>query len=363
MDFILSNTLPLVDYLTGCRCSFALYRLPYARACSLALQTSGGVPPAGGADELGSRPAFAMLPFDAGSAAMAVTVGADVCATGAAAIDSALRSVAPEPLPARSLALPDGGTTTRSDYGRAFDTVMRHLQSGEVRKIVLSRRRTIRRQVSPAAMFERACRRYPRTMVYLCHTPEAGTWIGCSPEIILDGTEAGWHTVALAGTMTADEASHRVWSGKNIEEQAIVTEYLRGRIAGIGTIVTQSRPFTVRAGQLVHIKTEIAFAAPGHSIADIVATLHPTPAVCGLPREAALGIIGRAEGYDRSYYSCLVGPAGIDGQTHLYVNLRCARIGADALTLYAGGGILATSDVEAEWHETEEKMNTILSII
>ena len=91
--------------------------------------------------------------------------------------------------------------------------------------------------------------------------------------------------------------------------------------------------------------------------------LHPTPAVCGLPKEEAYHFIIEHEGYDRSYYSGFIGWLDTKGKTDLYVNLRCMNILPQTFTLYAGGGLLAASQLEDEWQETEDKLDTMRRIV
>jgi isochorismate synthase len=82
-----------------------------------------------------------------------------------------------------------------------------------------------------------------------------------------------------------------------------------------------------------------------------------------MPKQESLHFIGKNEGYDRGYYSGVVGMLDPNGKTDLYVNLRCANITGHKIVLYAGGGILASSDMESEWQETEEKMKTIGNVL
>ncbi|HBK29014.1 MAG TPA: isochorismate synthase, partial [Parabacteroides sp.] len=98
-------------------------------------------------------------------------------------------------------------------------------------------------------------------------------------------------------------------------------------------------------------------------LGDVLSLLHPTPAVCGLPKEDAFRFIIEKEGYDRSYYSGFVGWLSPTGQTDIYVNLRCVNIHPDTYTLFAGGGLLASSDLEDEWEETIDKMKTMQNIL
>ena len=98
-------------------------------------------------------------------------------------------------------------------------------------------------------------------------------------------------------------------------------------------------------------------------IGDLLQELHPTTAVCGMPKEEAFRFIPDNEGYDRSYYSGFTGWLDTEGHTDIYVNLRCMEIKPGEAILYAGGGILASSEVESEWMETGDKMNTMRSIL
>jgi isochorismate synthase len=82
-----------------------------------------------------------------------------------------------------------------------------------------------------------------------------------------------------------------------------------------------------------------------------------------MPKDKALAFILQQEGYDRSFYSGYLGPVHIDGQSHLYVNLRCMQLGSDRAYLYVGGGVTADSCPDAEWRETELKAGTLLSVL
>ncbi len=96
---------------------------------------------------------------------------------------------------------------------------------------------------------------------------------------------------------------------------------------------------------------------------DLLKRLHPTPAVCGLPKEKAYRFIQENEGYDRQYYSGFIGWLEPEGKSDLYVNLRCMNILSDRLVLYAGSGLLLSSEPESEWQETEAKMQTMRRLL
>ncbi len=228
-------------------------------------------------------------------------------------------------------------------------------------KLVLSRSVCAEYGGNPLDAFVRACYAYPRTMVYLCYTEETGFWIGSTPEILVAGAKSHYRTVALAGTMTQEGE----WSEKNKTEQSIVADYVRKVITPLSRVVEEAGPYTSRAGNLYHLKTEFHFTPlPAVTVYDFIRQLHPTPAVCGLPKREAHAYIVANEGHDRQYYAGVVGMLDVHGETNLYVNLRCCKLqkegdGTYQCTLYAGGGILPESTVESELQETEEKLKTI----
>ena len=254
-----------------------------------------------------------------------------------------------------------------SDYEKHYHTFIQSLREGKLDKLVLSRRaiRNKDRSFSPATAFLKACRRYIRSYVYICHTPESGTWLGSTPEIILSGEGNKWYTVALAGTQPLQNGElPRSWNKKNVEEQRLVAEYIYNQLSSFGIEAREEGPYTVRAGELAHLKSDFGFALQdGTRLGDLLNLLHPTPAVCGLPKEEASLFIRENEEYDRRYYSGFIGYLNGEGKTDIYVNLRCMEIGTDGLTLYAGGGLLSSSTLEEEWQETEDKLYTMRAII
>ncbi len=91
--------------------------------------------------------------------------------------------------------------------------------------------------------------------------------------------------------------------------------------------------------------------------------MHPTSAVCGMPRQAAIDFLAAEEGYDRGHYCGFLGPVGIGGRSTLYVNLRSAQFIGNDLWLYVGAGVTGESDPAAEWQETVEKTKTLGALV
>ena len=246
---------------------------------------------------------------------------------------------------------------------KTFKTVTKKgcecIEAGTFRKLVTSRikKLPIPENFNLASVFINLCRLYPTSFVSLHYTPQYGLWAGASPELLLSAEGSFFKTVSLAGTKTNESG----WTKKEIEEQAIVTEYIR---TVLGTTdaknITATGPETVKSGHLFHLKTTFAYvmSEPGDAVG-LADKLHPTPAVCGMPTAPTLEFLIREERHPRSLYGGFLGRINDRGKTNLYVNLRCMQIGRDALLLYAGAGITADSDPDTEWLETEEKLKVV----
>lgn len=252
-----------------------------------------------------------------------------------------------------------------NSYRTEFNTFHQKISDGHFSKLVLARSQTLNLDLDSFDLFMDACCAYPDTMVYMLHTPDTGTWIGASPEILLEGNCIQMHTIALAGTMTCSESTPKLseWSVKNKEEQKIVTDYIRDCIRIVGELKDEWGPYSYKTAHLAHLRSDLYFRLDSDKIPEMITILHPTPAICGIPKKDALQCILNTETKSRSYYSGFFGWYEPSGNTQLYVNLRCLQQNDNSnFTLYAGGGILASSTLESEWSETENKMLTLLQL-
>ena len=221
--------------------------------------------------------------------------------------------------------------------------------------------------------FMKACRMYPRLFVALVYTPQSGMWLMATPEILLKGEQGKMQTMSLAGTQKAEPsrtiADYPIegveWSLKNREEQQYVTDYIEDCIRAFSDDYQLKGPYTTMAANLYHLRTDITFLLRDEGrLGDVIHTLYPTPAVCGIPKDEARRFILQHEHQSRKYYSGFVGPISPQGKTHLFVSLRCMNILPEGICeLYAGGGLLKESEMEKEWKETEAKMQTIRRVL
>ena len=126
-----------------------------------------------------------------------------------------------------------------------------------------------------------------------------------------------------------------------------------------------SKVKTVKAGNILHLMTKISgtLKHDPNSLKKIVRTLHPTPAICGLPRDSAKNFILKNEHYNRAFYTGYLGEFNIKYKSDLYVNLRCMQIKGKEAIIYVGGGITKDSIPKSEWEETVNKSKTIKNVL
>jgi isochorismate synthase len=219
-------------------------------------------------------------------------------------------------------------------------------------------------------VFIKLIRTYPTAFTYCWFHPKIGLWMGASPERLLKANKNKFFTTALAGTQPFLDTLEVVWETKEKEEQMFVTDFMLDNLKDLASEVTISSPYTMKAGNLLHLKTDIeGIVNENSSLEQLVSILHPTPAVCGLPQLAAKEFILQNEDYDRDYYTGFLGELNKKGftkqnlKTDLYVNLRCMQIKNQHAHLYVGCGITEGSIPEKEWKESVNKSMTMKRVL
>lgn len=269
-------------------------------------------------------------------------------------------------LPAWASAAIDEQARFETLVQRAVETIT----AGDLQKVVLSRCQALPMEQPPplADWFATLAKRYPHAMVTLLFLPQEGCWLGATPEVLVSQDSRGvFRTMALAGTQPYDPAiplQEVAWRQKEIEEQALVSRYIINCFKKIRLREFEEYgPRTVRAANLIHLRTDFEVdtrAVEYPNLLDVMLPLlHPTSAVCGMPKNAAMAFLQTHEGYDRRLYSGFWGPMGVQGESALFVNLRCMQYTQNRLLFYAGCGITADSDPRKEWNETCYKMQTL----
>ncbi|UUC44047.1 isochorismate synthase [Flavobacterium cerinum] len=245
------------------------------------------------------------------------------------------------------------------------------IRSGYFKKVVLSRKEKVAGTSKDVEhLFPRLLANYPNAFKYCFYHPKVGMWMGATPEQLLKVKDYQMQTVALAGTQLYEGTENVHWEAKEIEEQHFVTEFILENLKNRVSEEIVSSPYTARAGNLLHIKTDIAAKLNDkESLKQVLEILHPTPAVCGLPKNLAKDFILENEGYDREFYSGFLGElnknfsTGRSEHSDLYVNLRCMKIKKENIHLYIGCGVTKDSDPEKEFFETLNKSMTMKKIL
>lgn len=355
----------VIDTLIRQNRSFAIWRIPGEDTVHFRMQSSGSPCLIYTIEDLNKRSGFVIAPFQVSKKRPIVLIQPD-CFDLPESIEEKERIREKKEFLSEEIKIPSE-RDEKKKYEYCFASFTEPLLKSSQDKLVLSRNHTIRKgkDFSPGAAFYAAVKRYIRSYVYLCYTPETGIWMGSTPEILLAGKNGHWQTVALAGTQPIrNEEIPQRWDDKNWREQQLVAFYIRRQLASLGIQPEEKGPYAIRAGEVSHLKSDFLFSLPDkEKLGDVLSLLHPTPAVCGLPKETAYQFILKHEGYDRSYYSGFIGWLNPEDKTDLYVNLRCMHIGQEVLTLYAGGGLLASSVLEDEWQETMEKLQTMQRLL
>ncbi|MDA3893128.1 MAG: chorismate-binding protein [Salinivirgaceae bacterium] len=235
-----------------------------------------------------------------------------------------------------------------------------------IKKAVLSRNKWIDGyQISQMPeLFQKLDESYPNAFVYQVYIPNAGYWVGATPELLFATNNGTASTVSLAGTQQFSD--HITWDKKEAIEQELVTKHIRNVLYEFGIHdYNETGPETAKAGKLAHLKTQIEFnrSLITRNFGRFIEKLHPTPAICGLPVKESLELIFQTETFDREYYCGFLGPFNPDERSNLFVNLRCLQAFENGVALYGGGGITPDSDPEKEWEETRLKIQTLENIL
>ncbi|WP_395767690.1 chorismate-binding protein [Aquirufa sp.] len=345
--------------------ALAMWKLPYQRQQFLLQDLSGGVQvEVSELEQLG--PGFLISPF----------IGLPYFLSASHLSQSLVNDNPSEPIPTIK---PVEVFEDKLLFQDQVASSVEQIKQGQFQKVVLSRVdvKDLAANFDLVDAFDRLCQTYPSAFVSAIYLPALqDVWLCATPETLVSQNSAGiFKTISLAGTQSALDAdgnflspSEARWSQKEIEEQAYVSRYIIDCFKKIRLReYIENGPKTVLAGNLMHLKTEYLvdtrkYSYPG-LITQMLSLLHPTSAVCGTPKEAALEWILQTERHDRVLYSGYLGPINQHDETHLFVNLRTVQMKGEQAYYYAGCGITEDSDPEKEWQETGMKCQTLQRVI
>lgn len=346
----------LQQQLLGTQTAFVSFRLPDKTDPETIISAGGFYRIPRIREVFNGKPGFIMAPFLKSQSPL--FLDAELTLSGTKFPDPGIRRHEVTAIPECMIAVPD-----KEDYIEKLKQVISEIGSGRADKVVISRPIEIPLREAGLAipLFEQLCIDYPSAFVYLAWIPGYGLWTGATPELLLDIENNKAKTMALAGTR---DAGSLAWTSKEMDEHEWVCRHIESKLASSRcNDVSRSETETITAGMAVHLKTGFIAIIEDDNKGKLLEDLHPTPAVCGWPENAALDMIRSTEFYDRGFYTGFLGPVKSLEQASFYVNLRCMQIFQDKAIVYAGGGITAASDPEAEWEETVLKSRTMLTAI
>lgn len=262
--------------------------------------------------------------------------------------------------------------SNKNDHIKLVQKAIDEIQKGTFKKVVISRKEEVQLvDFDLINIYKKLLENYLSAFVYVWFHPKIGLWLGATPETLLKSDNLTFETMSLAGTQTAKKIKSVVWHQKELEEQYLVTNFIESQLKNMSIEAIINPTETIKAGNLYHLKTIITgtLDSKKNSFKALVEALHPTPAVCGLPRENAKKFITEFENYDREYYTGFLGELNMShpnlktNTSMLFVNLRCMKITDNTANLFIGGGITKDSNPEKEWQETVSKSKTMKLVL
>ncbi len=263
--------------------------------------------------------------------------------------------------------VPETGQRFKAAVNRALAHMGRH----SVEKIVLAQALdwASAEPFQPLVSLGRLRLRYPDCHAFSLSHGDQKTFIGASPERLLSLAQGRLLTDALAGSAPRGATSQEddslaqglLHNPKERGEHDLVVDFLARQLQGVGLHPQyRQRPGVLRLSNIQHLHTPLRAAVPRqiHPL-HIVEALHPTPAVAGVPTQAACDQIRRFEDFDRGLYAAPLGWVGANGDSEFIVGIRSALIANTWARIYAGAGIVAGSDPDREWGEIQLKLRAL----
>lgn len=260
-------------------------------------------------------------------------------------------------------------------YEDAVREAVARIRRGELRKVVLARtiEVTADRELDARLLAHRLRAVDPDAYTFAVPTDE-GVLVGASPELLVSrrGPEVRSNPLAGSAPRSGDPDEDRAnadalaGSAKDREEHAVVVDAVAETLRPLCVELTwDPEPVLRETPNVWHLSTRFrgVLREPAPTALDLVAALHPTPAVAGTPRDAALETIAELEPFTRGRYAGAVGWVDANGDGEWAIALRCGELRNDRAILYAGAGIVADSDPARELEETERKFRAFLDAL
>jgi isochorismate synthase len=265
--------------------------------------------------------------------------------------------------------------TTEDHFKKTVNNALAEFEAQRIEKIVLSQSLEVEFSHPQQALkiAQNLIIKNPYAYSFSIPVSADSVLVGASPELLLSrqGKKVISNPLAGSARRTNDEQQnlnhieHLQKSVKDNHEHRIVVDYIARHIAPYcSSLAISETPHILQTPTMMHLSSlfEGQLRGDAPDALNLALDLHPTPAVCGTPTELAKQFIIENEGYDRHYYTGLVGWMDSEGNGEWVVTIRCGLLSDNRIRLYAGAGIVKGSDADTEWHETESKQRTMLDV-
>lgn len=250
----------------------------------------------------------------------------------------------------------------KADWVTLFSKIHDKFQDNSFRKIVPARKVTVELQENLDILdfFKKVIK--DSNYNYMIRTSENSAFMGSSPERLLLFEDNKFQTEAIAGTRPMEKAHELLESEKDLYEHNLVVEDILEKLKPFSDKITSEKTAVIDAKNLAHLKTKISATPQSSNIFSVIESLHPTSAVCGMPKRESINFLRETESFDRGLFAS---PFGVFNRkfTDIAVAIRCCHIEKTKVDLFSGVGVVPQSDPELEWLELEQKIQPYLDLL
>ncbi len=260
----------------------------------------------------------------------------------------------------------------KKKWKNQVNQVLDQINDRQIEKVVLSRKveLTFTSDISAEPILKSLVSNYPECTLFLFHIGRS-SFVGASPETLarINGSEMILEVLAGSADRGKDNGEDQDFekdvlkNNKNLAEHKIVVDFIKENLQKFAGDITVEEPVIKKLQNIQHLKSEIKLSLDDHiSFINIIGKIHPTPAVCGSPQDAALNFIKKTEPHQRGLYAGLIGWLNLHNEGEFVLAIRSALAAGNKLIAYAGCGIVSGSSPDEEYRETELKLKPFLTI-
>ncbi|MEX0719190.1 MAG: isochorismate synthase [Balneolaceae bacterium] len=284
-------------------------------------------------------------------------------------------SVSPKKRKLAQVAIPEVHSAEYKRWIHAVENATDLIKAKKFKKIVLARELSVKlnEPISDTHILNNLRNQYPDCYSFLIRQNEKSSFIGCTPERLASFNDRHVLTEGLAGSISRGKTASEdailehelLHSQKDLSEHAFVLDAIEENLERFSDVLEHPEtPAIKKLSNVQHLYTPVrAKIKAGVSRTEVLARLHPTPAVGGYPSEQAMPFINKLENFDRGWYAAPVGWINANGEGEFVVAIRSGLIKNDEVRFFAGCGIVKDSNPQKEWDETNLKFIPMLTAL